>query len=177
MKTILVLEALLEKFVPVFAEEMPPQGRRKETLVKKTYVVRCFSGHLTLPEDTQFTRIAASGKKPEYQHAMVGGVHVHLVEGLTKEQLEGDDRGVYIEIRLRTVEPLVDRPHAVREYEYIVRAAPAKGKPSAILFLLLSEDYGEGVTIVEQFVDGIELFVHRATDLQYEPLDLPEEKN
>lgn len=177
MKTIPVLEALLVGLTPVLVDEIPPKGQ-KEGLIKKTYIIQSFSGYLNLPKDTRFTRIAASGNRPEYQHAKVAEAHVHLVEGVTREDLENDESGVALEIRLRTVEPRNDRAHAVRNYEFIVRAAPAKEGLTSILFLEPSKTDGVGVTKVKVLKDEVtKVWLHKGAELQLEPLDLPDEED
>ncbi len=124
------LQFLIASLSPELVERVAASGPGKEALLKQTFVVDEFNGKVEFPEGATFTFFAAvpadetkgTPAKPEYYHAKVGGTHIHLLDGL--EPWEGA-KDVGAQLRLRTMEPQVDRQGAMRNFEVVLRFVPA----------------------------------------------------
>lgn len=99
-------------------------GPRKEDILKRTYEVGTCVALVSFPAGVTWEKFEATDEKPAYYYGRVGGTHLHLVEGVTPEQLGGP---VTFGTRIRTAEPLIERPGATRNYELVGRISPATG--------------------------------------------------
>ncbi len=127
-------ESLIASLTPVLEENLPVDQNRKEALVKRTYVVDEFTATVAFPQAVAFRHQDATPAdeekgtpaKPEYDYASINGGHLHVLEGATGEQVVSGQT-VNVQLRIRTVEPLVDREGARRNYEPVLRFTPATG--------------------------------------------------